>query len=993
MDVFSKLRPSKSRKNSLPDHSTPPSKEEIINVLENYTLDKLNTKQEKNNNSDHLSRGSSLDYKGDMVEDETKSASASLSHSYSLEWDKLFHTKDMMKKLKERAMEGELRSSRFRSLVWKIFLEVLPPSMDEWIEKTRKSRAKFEELKNRLVVNPRKAVDSVDITLNNPLSQDEESPWNKFFQDNELRLTIKQDVIRTTFGKHHWKQCFPEVEFFRGPELYEMMNDILFCYSRELAQHSYKQGMHELLAPLIFVLHCDHQAFLHACEIESVLDIMKEVMDPAFLEHDAYTMFCQVMETVEPWYLSRDIFYNNPKTGSMRSLEIINATPFSRSQDLNPSSAIVTKLTRIQDYILKKYDPELHQHLERLEIAPQIYGIRWLRLLFGREFPMQDLLMLWDAIFGDGIGFDLVDYIFVSMLLYIREILLTNDYATCLTVLMKFPPVADVHYFVVKAIWLREPNHHPRPPSYTHQGSIRTSTSMAGSTDSISNTSSTHKDSTTTAQPSHNQGQKRQNISMGGFSSFSRKFSRPRTLSVPKSSSEPMNLQTDMSPETSNNPIGSTVSLSQVEESMFRHSAVTLSQVEDSMFRHSGRMEPGNLRSAQSSPGVHHSSIFPLTPDDPSITSSPVLPGKSKSKQKKLTKQEKDLEDKVMHLQGELNDKNSMCRYCASKLDVHIGRLQQELSRQNFEIDDDIMLSLAGLKLVRDILNGTLKFSQNIAADEEEIHINDDFYSSQPEDGYSCSTGITSPESDILLGVTSGADVDQKVDGRRARLFYMSSEEVSSPDSSSVAGQVRGGGGNDLGQFGDYEGNKVTNHETRERHHSGEKMTAANNSTLFSSKIRSFFKSDSPQHQPKEKQTAPSSGSRPSQNTTTGGHSFKQPALQQSENPSTFDLTHSNQVDKELISMDNRRRAQSNLETQQTYWPEFVSDRSSSQGQSAMSSHDPRDSPRRHGEYKLRERSKSQPSASLDLYHRSADEEEFGVNPLYKLRYHENMEH
>lgn len=28
------------------------------------------------------------------------------------------------------------------------------------------------------------------------------------------------------------------------------------------------QGMHELLAPLIFVLHCDHQAFLHASEME-----------------------------------------------------------------------------------------------------------------------------------------------------------------------------------------------------------------------------------------------------------------------------------------------------------------------------------------------------------------------------------------------------------------------------------------------------------------------------------------------------------------------------------------------------------------------------------------------------------------------------------------------------------------------------------------------------------------------------------------------------
>jgi len=46
---------------------------------------------------------------------------------------------------------------------------------------------------------------------------------------------------------------------------------------------------------------------------------------------------------------------------------------------------------------------------------------RWVRLLFGREFPMQDLLMLWDAIFADGISFDLVDYVFVAMLLYIRD--------------------------------------------------------------------------------------------------------------------------------------------------------------------------------------------------------------------------------------------------------------------------------------------------------------------------------------------------------------------------------------------------------------------------------------------------------------------------------------------------------------------------------------------------------------------------------------------
>lgn len=132
---------------------------------------------------------------------------------------------------------------------------------------------------------------------------------------------------------------------------------------------------------------------------------------------------------------------------------MLTTIPFSRPQDSGPSVAIVTKVNRIQDQLVKKNDIELHMHLNRLEIAPQIYGMsvytprimcmwffswrsvesncivwfwclscsRWVRLLFGREFPLQDLLVVWDALFADSITLDLVDYIFVAMLLYIRD--------------------------------------------------------------------------------------------------------------------------------------------------------------------------------------------------------------------------------------------------------------------------------------------------------------------------------------------------------------------------------------------------------------------------------------------------------------------------------------------------------------------------------------------------------------------------------------------
>ena len=36
-------------------------------------------------------------------------------------------------------------------------------------------------------------------------------------------------------------------------------------------------------------------------------------------------------------------------------------------------------------------DPELVEHLKRLEIEPQIFLLRWIRLLFCREFDLEEL--------------------------------------------------------------------------------------------------------------------------------------------------------------------------------------------------------------------------------------------------------------------------------------------------------------------------------------------------------------------------------------------------------------------------------------------------------------------------------------------------------------------------------------------------------------------------------------------------------------------------
>jgi TBC1 domain family protein 5 len=43
-----------------------------------------------------------------------------------------------------------------------------------------------------------------------------------------------------------------------------------------------------------------------------------------------------------------------------------------------------------------------------------------MRLLFGREFPFDDVLLMWDLLFAHELRSDLVDFTCISMLLRIR---------------------------------------------------------------------------------------------------------------------------------------------------------------------------------------------------------------------------------------------------------------------------------------------------------------------------------------------------------------------------------------------------------------------------------------------------------------------------------------------------------------------------------------------------------------------------------------------
>ncbi|XP_030120805.2 TBC1 domain family member 5 isoform X1 [Taeniopygia guttata] len=671
--------------------------------------------------------------------------------SYSKEWEELFVNNNYLATIRLKGINGQLRSSRFRSVCWKLFLDVLPQDRSQWIKTTSDLRTSYSKIKEIHITNPRKAGQQ-DLIINNPLSQDEGSLWNKFFQDKELRAMIEQDVTRT----------FPEMQYFQQENVRKILTDVLFCYARENEQLLYKQGMHELLAPIVFILHCDHQAFSHASEAAQPSEEMKVLLNPEYLEHDAYAMFTRLMKTAEHWFSTFE--HDSQKEKDV----MITPMPFARPQDLGPSIAIVAKVNQIQDHLLKKHDIELYMHLNRLEIAPQIYGLRWVRLLFGREFPLQDLLVVWDALFADSITLNLVDYIFVAMLLYIRDALISSNYQTCLGLLMHYPPIGDVHSLILRALFLRDPKRNPRP--VTHQFQQNLDYYKARGADLMNKTRASAK-----ATPLNI------NKVSNSLLNFGRKLIAPAMASggavgTPAGGS---------SFPPSSMPSRSTVDGPQHHQHHQHHHQSQQQRMmkSESMPVQLGKGEageaapPGPARAPQHGPATAGQSSKNIS-SSPSIeslsggrefTGSPPLSAskkdsffstisRSRSQSKTMSRKEsrtcstifprtkeEELEAQISFLQGQLNDLEAMCKYCAKMMNTHLGNIQEVILQERLEKEDEILVSLAGLKQIKDILKGSLRFNQSQleAEENEQITIADDHY---------CSNNQNKGASDVLKG-------------------------------------------------------------------------------------------------------------------------------------------------------------------------------------------------------------------------------------------------
>ncbi|KAJ2898706.1 WD repeat domain-containing protein [Zalerion maritima] len=305
-----------------------------------------------------------------------------------------------------------------RSVCWRAFLVFQSDLGDGWSSNLPRHRRRYSSLRDhhlKFIENPQE----LNSVTDDPLADDPTSPWNTVRQDETMRQEILQDVRR-----------LPEEPFYHLDEIQTLILDVLFIYCKLNPDTGYRQGMHELLAPLVYVVGQDS---LYSSPVSAdafaVNPTMALVLDPAYVEHDSFALFEKLMSSCKPFYET------DWPHGSAATL----------SASQNQISRIVEKSKHIHDACLSCVDPELAAHLTHIEVLPQIFLIRWIRLLFGREFPFHEQLVLWDTIFAFDPTLQIVDFICVAMLLRVRWELLRADYPAALQLLLKYPALKEPH--------------------------------------------------------------------------------------------------------------------------------------------------------------------------------------------------------------------------------------------------------------------------------------------------------------------------------------------------------------------------------------------------------------------------------------------------------------------------------------------------------------------------------------------------------------------
>ncbi len=164
-------------------------------------------------------------------------------------------------------------------------------------------------------------------------------------------------------------RSFPDIGYFRAPAVQSQLASILFLYAVLYPHVGYRQGMHELLAPIYYAVDFD------SLPDTSESDDFSELCARRWVAADAWALFDSVMSGAGQWYEWRELPQRQVRT--VAGLVHLNGQG-STAPHVTP---ILHACNRVQGELLQSVDPVLWERLQAEGIEPQMYGM-WVHSAF-----------------------------------------------------------------------------------------------------------------------------------------------------------------------------------------------------------------------------------------------------------------------------------------------------------------------------------------------------------------------------------------------------------------------------------------------------------------------------------------------------------------------------------------------------------------------------------------------------------------------------------
>lgn len=362
-----------------------------------------------------------------------------------------------LKALRNLAFHGIPDDQGKRALCWRLLLNYLPLERAKWVNFLIEKRNLYHRFIEEMIVIPGENEADGDVTLgDHPLCFNPDSQWSTYFKDNEVLLQIDKDVRRLCPDISFFQQPteFPCKEIVNSNDVkrlhtrvqrrvlhcanverkglgitkiahlikkanedyapmeegkeahWEVVERILFIYAKLNPGQGYVQGMNEIIGPIYHAFASDPDVTLreHA-------------------EADCFFCFTNLMSEI------RDFF-----------IKTLDETDHGINEMMNR----MLKQLRNDDH-------DVYFRLQELDLKPQFYSFRWITLLLSQEFPLPDVLRIWDSLFSDENRFDFLIFVCCAMIVILRKQLLEGDYSSNIKLLQSFPPM-DVQIILSKAV-------------------------------------------------------------------------------------------------------------------------------------------------------------------------------------------------------------------------------------------------------------------------------------------------------------------------------------------------------------------------------------------------------------------------------------------------------------------------------------------------------------------------------------------------------------